>query len=241
MRNETILFGTVAAAIVFMLATGWSFQLRTTQILHLEPDGEKTPFPIAPGQSMGTGTETETEPAEASKTGRERIKKVLTGEQSEFAPKDPEKLPKQSTKDYIAKYRRIAIKEMHRTGVPASITMAQAIIESANGNSRLARNLNNHFGIKCHDRDCPAGHCMNYADDHHKDFFRKFKTVEQSFKAHSAVVLKERYTSRIRNKNSYKQWAHALQDGGYATGKHYAKKLIRVIEMYKLQELDVRN
>lgn len=160
------------------------------------------------------------------------------GENSEFAPSDPDKLDKLSVEQYIKRYKKIAISEMKRTRVPASITMAQAIIESASGNSRLARQINNHFGIKCHSRNCKKGHCMNYSDDSHKDFFRKFKTPEESYIAHSAVVLKERYTSLLKGRTDYKSWANALQKGGYATGKKYAAKLIRVIETYKLYELD---
>jgi flagellum-specific peptidoglycan hydrolase FlgJ len=160
------------------------------------------------------------------------------GENSEFAPSDPDKLDKLTTEQYIKKYKHIAISEMKRTKVPASITMAQAIIESACGNSRLARQINNHFGIKCHSRTCKKGHCMNYSDDTHKDFFRKFKTAEESYVAHSAVVLNKRYTSLLRGRTDYKSWAHALQNGGYATGKKYAAKLIRVIEMYGLDKLD---
>jgi flagellum-specific peptidoglycan hydrolase FlgJ len=164
--------------------------------------------------------------------------KERLGENSEFAPSNPDKLDKFTTEEYIKKYKSIAISEMKRTRVPASITMAQAIIESASGNSRLARQINNHFGIKCHSRNCKKGHCMNYSDDSHKDFFRKFNTPEESYRAHSAVVLKERYTSLLRGRKDYKAWAYALQNGGYATGKKYAAKLIRVIEMYNLHKLD---
>jgi flagellum-specific peptidoglycan hydrolase FlgJ len=169
-----------------------------------------------------------------------KLKKDIkaTKDQSEFAPSDPDKLDKYTTEQYIKKFKGIAISEMKRTGVPASITLAQGIIESASGNSRLARQINNHFGIKCHSRNCKKGHCKNYTDDSHKDFFMSFKTAEDSYRAHSAVVLKERYTSLLRGRRDYKSWAWALQNGGYATGNKYAQKLIRVIEKYKLNQYD---
>jgi flagellum-specific peptidoglycan hydrolase FlgJ len=178
------------------------------------------------------------EPANKPNKPDNNPKKYGTGDDSEFAPANPDDIDELSAEEYIKKYKNIAIKEMRRTGVPASITLAQAIIESRSGNSRLAKNLNNHFGIKCHSRTCKAGHCKNYTDDSHKDFFRNFKTVEDSYKSHSFVVLKPRYTNRLNGKKDYKTWAYALQNGGYATGKNYASKLMRIIDKYKLYKYD---
>lgn len=161
-----------------------------------------------------------------------------TGEDSEFAPADPNSLKGMSVKQYVRKFQAVAVKEMHRTGIPASITLAQGIIESRSGDSRLARQLNNHFGIKCFSKKCRKGHCENFTDDHHKDFFRKFTHVEQSFKEHSHVVLLPRYANKVHNKHSYKDWAAALQNGGYATGSQYGSKLVRIIERYDLNQFD---
>jgi flagellum-specific peptidoglycan hydrolase FlgJ len=177
-------------------------------------------------------------PKKTEKPKKAEKPKNGTGEDSEFAPADPDQLDKLTAEEYIKKYKNIAIQEMRKHKIPASITLAQAIIESRSGDSRLARDLNNHFGIKCHSRTCCKGHCKNYTDDHHKDFFRSFKTVEESYKAHSLVVLQDRYVSRVKNRKDYRSWAKALQDGGYATGKQYASKLIRVIERYKLNKYD---
>ena len=161
-----------------------------------------------------------------------------TGEDSEFAPADPNSLKGMSVKQYVKKFQTVAVKEMNRTGIPASITLAQGIIESRSGDSRLARQLNNHFGIKCFSKKCRKGHCENFTDDHHKDFFRKFTNVEQSFREHSQVVLLPRYVNKVNNKESYKDWANALQNGGYATGSKYGSKLIRIIEQYDLNKFD---
>lgn len=157
---------------------------------------------------------------------------------SEFAPADPRSLRDQQNLDYVAQYKDIAIEEMERTGIPASITLAQAIIESRAGDSRLAKQLKNHFGIKCFSKKCREGHCENFTDDHHKDFFRKFKNVKDCFREHSKIVLNRRYTKRVNRKSSYASWANALEQGGYATGNHYAEKLIYVIKRYRLDKFD---
>lgn len=161
-----------------------------------------------------------------------------TGEQSEFAPANPDKLSGGDIGRYIHKYKHLAISEMRRTGIPASITLAQGIIESRSGSSRLARQLNNHFGIKCFSKSCKKGHCHNFTDDHHKDFFRNFKTVDQSFIEHSKVVLLPRYANKAKKSKDYKHWAWALQNGGYATGRQYANKLIKIIERHRLYLYD---
>jgi hypothetical protein len=159
-------------------------------------------------------------------------------ELSEFAPAEPESLRELQVRAYVDRYAELAVREMHRTGVPASITLAQAIIESRSGDSRLAKDLNNHFGIKCFSRSCQKGHCKNYTDDHHKDFFRRFGSVEDSYRAHSQVVLHPRYTSLLRGRKDHASWAKALESGGYATGSRYAEKLCSVIARYRLDRFD---
>ncbi len=141
--------------------------------------------------------------------------------------------------DYIKKYAPIAVKEMKKYGVPASITLAQGLLESNAGASKLATKNNNHFGIKCFAKSCKKGHCSNYTDDSHKDFFRAYKGVEESYHAHSLFLQRNRYKhlAKLGTKN-YKDWAHGLRKAGYATDKKYAPKLIKLIEVLKLNRFD---
>ncbi len=139
---------------------------------------------------------------------------------------------------YIKQFAHIAVDEMHRTGVPASVSMAQAIVESRAGKGRLARTIQNHFGIKCFSTKCKRGHCRNFEDDSHKDFFREFENSEQSWTAHSNFLKGKHYQSLYKNGKDYKKWAHGLQEKGYATADTYAETLISIIEKYKLNELD---
>ena len=142
---------------------------------------------------------------------------------------------------FIKKYAPVAKTEMKEYGIPASIKMAQALIESNSGNSRLAKGNNNHFGIKCFSRNCKKGHCTNATDDHHKDFFRKFGSAWESWRAHSKLLQNKRYQSLRSYGTDYKQWAHGLKKAGYATDKKYANKLINTIEKYQLYKLDTQN
>ena len=141
--------------------------------------------------------------------------------------------------DYVVRFSKVAQGEMEKYGIPASITLAQGILESEAGNSRLASKHNNHFGIKCHSRNCPRGHCVNYADDSPKDFFRKYGTAWESFRAHSEFLTRDRYRSLHKLKSTdYKGWARGLEKAGYATGDGYGEKLIRLIEDLKLYRYD---
>ncbi len=140
---------------------------------------------------------------------------------------------------YVARFARVAKAEMEKYGIPASITLAQGLLESNAGKSRLAANNNNHFGIKCFSKKCKKGHCSNFSDDSHKDFFRKYETAWESYRAHSLLLQKERYQSLYRlDKRDYKAWAQGLRKAGYATDKRYAKKLIHIIEDLRLYEYD---
>ena len=142
--------------------------------------------------------------------------------------------------DYLATYAPLAIAEMHRSGIPASITLAQALLESNVGQSTLATRNRNHFGIKCFSRTCKKGHCSNFSDDSHKDFFRIYPDVATSFRAHSAFLRRgKRYRSLFDLPVAdYKAWAHGLKKAGYATDKRYAEKLIRLIEELGLDRYD---
>ena len=140
---------------------------------------------------------------------------------------------------YIRKYAPIAVREMRKTGIPASITLAQGLLESNAGESRLAIDNNNHFGIKCFSRVCKKGHCSNFTDHTHKDFFRKYSSPDQSFAAHSELLNNKRYKFLFRfNKTDYKKWARGLKTAGYATDPSYDIKLINLIEDLQLYKYD---
>lgn len=140
---------------------------------------------------------------------------------------------------YVERFSNVAQEEMQKFGIPASITLAQGLLESNVGESYLALKNNNHFGMKCFEKGCAPGHCSNYTDDSHKDFFRKYNSAWESYRAHSHFLQKERYQSLYRlGRKNYKAWAKGLQKAGYATDQGYANKLIRIIEDLKLHRFD---
>ncbi|MBO73076.1 MAG: hypothetical protein CMD35_05590 [Flavobacteriales bacterium] len=136
--------------------------------------------------------------------------------------------------EYIETYKADAVKEMNRSGVPASITLAQGMLESGYGNSELAKNANNHFGIKCH--SSWTGDIYRLDDDKKNECFRKYKTVWQSYRDHSNFLKgSKRYASLFNLKlTDYKGWCKGLKNAGYATNKRYAVLLIDMIERYDL-------
>ena len=140
--------------------------------------------------------------------------------------------------DYVEKYKDIAIKEMLENGIPASITLAQGLLESDNGNSALAMYANNHFGIKCHDDW--KGESYIQDDDKKDECFRKYKMAEESFEDHSNFLKsKGRYAFLFElRRTDYKGWAEGLHDAGYATDKSYAARLIKLIDDNKLYQYD---
>jgi flagellum-specific peptidoglycan hydrolase FlgJ len=141
--------------------------------------------------------------------------------------------------DYVKKYAPIAKLEEQKMGIPASITLAQGLLESDAGGSRLTKSASNHFGIKCFSKHCKKGHCKNFTDDTHKDFFIVYQSAWQSFRSHSDFLKKgSRYSPLFRlRKSDYKAWANGLKSAGYATDKKYNEKLIRIIETLHLNEL----
>ncbi|MBS1622643.1 MAG: LysM peptidoglycan-binding domain-containing protein [Bacteroidetes bacterium] len=140
--------------------------------------------------------------------------------------------------DYIEKYKNIAIEEMRLTGIPASVTLAQGIHESGCGQSVLALNSNNHFGIKCHNEW--SGASYRHDDDQPQECFRVYKSPEESFKDHSDFLKnRPRYAGLFKLKaNDYKGWARGLKAAGYATNPQYPQIIIGLIEAYKLYDLD---
>ncbi|MCW3807558.1 glucosaminidase domain-containing protein [Plebeiibacterium marinum] len=141
-------------------------------------------------------------------------------------------------KDYIGMYSDLAVREMKRVGIPASITLAQGMLESGNGNSTLARKSNNHFGIKCHNDW--TGKKVYHDDDKRGECFRKYQNVYESYLDHSDFLVgKKRYASLFDLKiTDYKGWAHGLKKAGYATDPKYARRLIDIIEENNLDRFD---
>ncbi|TAK42485.1 MAG: hypothetical protein EPO28_07225 [Saprospiraceae bacterium] len=143
-----------------------------------------------------------------------------------------------AAKAYIRRFKKVAIAEEEKYGIPSSINMAQALVESKAGKSLLTIKTNNQFGIKCFSRTCRKGHCTNFGDDSHKDFFRKYKTAWESWRAHSQLIVNGKYKSLLKYGGDYKKWAHGLKELGYATSSDYDDALIKTIEKYHLDELD---
>lgn len=141
---------------------------------------------------------------------------------------------------YVERFAPVAEAEMRRFGIPASITLAQGLLESNAGDSPLARKTNNHFGIKCFSKTCKRGHCANFTDDSHKDFFIRYDNVWSSYRAHSQFLKdSKRYAALFKlDPTDYRAWAHGLQKAGYATDPMYAQKLIALIEGLGLDRYD---
>lgn len=139
---------------------------------------------------------------------------------------------------YIEQYSSLAVEEMYRSGIPASITLAQGLLESGYGRSELARKSNNHFGIKCHNNW--EGKKVYHDDDEKGECFRKYARPEDSYRDHSDFL---RYRARYRflfdyPVTDYKSWAYGLKKAGYATDPAYPSKLIKLIEDYELHQFD---
>lgn len=146
-----------------------------------------------------------------------------------------------STKEYIERYKSIAIDHMNQYGIPASITMAQGILESDSGNSELAKTSNNHFGIKC--KKNWTGKKVYHDDDEPNECFRAYDSVENSYRDHAEYLDQQpRYDSLFSYaSNDYKSWARGLKAAGYATNPKYAELLVKIIEDNKLYLLDQSN
>lgn len=138
---------------------------------------------------------------------------------------------------YIDQYRDMAIEQMLRNKIPASITLAQGILESSAGNSELVKKGNNHFGIKCHGW---TGRTVHKDDDAKQECFRAYNNAQESYEDHSKFLTKNKRYSQLFSLSitDYKGWAHGLKACGYATNPNYAPMLINLIELYKLYEYD---
>jgi flagellum-specific peptidoglycan hydrolase FlgJ len=166
--------------------------------------------------------------------------KLPSVDEVEITKKLKRKNPKLNkyTLAYIRKYAPLAVHEMHENKIPASITLAQGILESGRGRSELAMKSNNHFGIKCHTGW--QGQRVYHDDDEKGECFRKYKYVETSFDDHSKFLTQRRRYAFLFSYSTkdYKKWAKGLRKAGYATDKKYPNKLIKIIEDYKLYEFD---
>jgi flagellum-specific peptidoglycan hydrolase FlgJ len=171
----------------------------------------------------------ETAPIDIPSVNEVKLIKKLT--------KNNSRLNKQ-TLSYIRKYASIAVKEMHEYKIPASITLAQGILESGKGRSELALKSNNHFGIKCH-RGW-TGERVYHDDDEKGECFRKYQYPETSYNDHSLFLTqRSRYAFLFDyNIRNYKKWAYGLRKAGYATDRKYPSKLLKIIKEYQLYELD---
>jgi flagellum-specific peptidoglycan hydrolase FlgJ len=154
---------------------------------------------------------------------------------TKFESINVQKLPK-NVDEYINKYKSIAINEMKKYGIPASITLAQGLLESNIGKSELSRKYNNHFGIKC--KSNYPGKCVNYHDDDPDDMFRVFNSAKESYREHSILLTSDRYKSLKKYGKNYVEWSYGLKKCGYATDKKYPEKLIKIIKKYRLHEYD---
>jgi hypothetical protein len=141
-----------------------------------------------------------------------------------------------SIEDYIKMYKDIAMQEMIRTGVPASITIAQGIVETENGNSKLVKKSNNHFGIKC--KETWTGPSVSHDDDAPGECFRKYGSAEESYVDHSNFLKTRKHYAFLFNLDpaDYKAWAYGLKKAGYATNPRYPEMLIKYIETYNLND-----
>lgn len=141
---------------------------------------------------------------------------------------------------YIQNFQGIAKEEMALYGIPASIKMAQGILESGAGRGNLAMRSNNHFGIKCHQGW--TGEYVRHDDDELQECFRKYNDPKYSFRDHSLfLTTRPRYSNLFQlKKDDYKGWARGLRQAGYATDPQYAQKLINIIERYDLHKLDAQ-
>ncbi|MCF7560589.1 glucosaminidase domain-containing protein [Sabulilitoribacter multivorans] len=161
---------------------------------------------------------------------------IKTEETTKSNPENP-KTYASKTEQYIDEFKEIAKQEMKLYGIPASITLAQGILESGSGNGRLSVEANNHFGIKCHEW---TGAKIYHDDDAKQECFRKYIDAKYSFRDHSLFLTERKRYSNLFDlkKEDYKGWAKGLRAAGYATDRKYPDKLISLIERYNLHEFD---
>jgi flagellum-specific peptidoglycan hydrolase FlgJ len=146
-------------------------------------------------------------------------------------PDAPRNYEERNQYDYIKRFRAVALAEERKYGVPAPISLAQGLLESRSGQSKITMATKNHFGMKCFSKHCKEDHCMNIKSDGHKDFFRQYKTDWESWRSHSEL-LATRYKSLIGK--DWEAWAEGLEHLGYADDAQYAESLKALIKRWKL-------
>jgi hypothetical protein len=225
-------FGLISMVTIDQIAANYTPPLKTMGIttpMNLTVDiPEDTPTFVGE-ESEFIEPEPEVKPAPVAKKRKER---------NEQAPRFVSSIVPQDANEYIRMYARAAQASERKYRVPASITLAQGLVEGNAGKSSLAREANNHFGIKCFDRNCKKGHCINKTDDTHKDFFRKYRSVQECFDDHGQKISSGRYAKLKQYGKDYRAWARGLKKCGYATDRNYANTLISTIEKYKLYRYD---
>lgn len=154
-----------------------------------------------------------------------------------FSDYEPQTADDEKAVAYIRRFAAVAQVEAEDYGQPASVKLAQALLESGKGESWLAVNANAHFGFKCFAKNCKPGHCVNRTDDSHKDFFRKYGNAWESFRDHSLLLQKPLYAD-CHKETTPEGWCECLKRKGYATAKKYDRHLIRLIDKYGLREFD---
>jgi flagellum-specific peptidoglycan hydrolase FlgJ len=182
------------------------------------------------------------EAAFPSQTSRDTVRSaalVASGLSFGIAPKVSRPVRRDSAViAYVERFSPVAVSEWRRFGIPASVTLSQGILESDAGRSHLARRARNHFGMKCFSKRCGRGHCVNKADDSHKDFFIVFRSAWYSYRAHSKFLLQRRYKDLPFGRADIPGWCDGLQSAGYATSKTYSTKLQGIIKTYDLEKYD---
>jgi len=251
-RADWFKWGTLAVIIWLLFAKNVQFNLsiggnsaseNTVQTMDKMPEAIQTSMSFEPGIVSGKPAAPPGKAEMSTKTAKDfsNIAFVMNPTYAKRHRISPKVVAEKQAivDDYLKRFTPIAQTEMKRYGIPASITLAQGLLESDAGGSRLAKQNNNHFGIKCFSRTCKKGHCANFTDDSHKDFFRKYGSAWESYRAHSLFLLKDRYKHLLNLESTdYKSWAKGLRKAGYATDKRYADKLINLIEALNLQAFD---
>lgn len=178
------------------------------------------------------------EPVVAFPKAAENLKPINNSDSQVLEATSKVKVTNAMVLAYITKYKEIAKNNMQQFGIPASITLAQALLESGSGTGSLCLQANNHFGIKC--RADWTGPSVKYDDDALQECFRKYADPKDSFKDHSTFLLSKPWYSKLFKLDikDYKAWAKGLKSAGYATDPLYPQKLINLIEKNKLFEID---
>jgi len=218
-------------SLLLLLVFVASCSTNKTVIRTSKPDPRKTKTQVVRNNTKNTNSKSSTAAKSQTNGNDSQVVEVLEATTSV-------KVTTQLVKEYIYKYKDIAKENMVNTGIPASITLGQAILESGAGTGPLSVQANNHFGIKCHKEW--NGPSIRYTDDEENECFRKYDDPSQSFKDHSDFLTsRSRYASLFQlEKDDYTAWAKGLKAAGYATDVKYPTKLISIIERYELQKYD---